>query len=212
MCLSSNAEPALTILADLVRHPAFAKEEIERARRETLDELILNLEQPGASGALHNTAAAPRSARRLMRTPVGSGTPSVPCAGHPQGESPRIHALSYHAANAILIPRGQCHRAGGLCDGGVRSSVTGRGAATAESGKWDLHPPHRCARTILRRTCPMPRPRRPVLNTRRAGGIPRKVPMDWFAGKVANALPRRRLLFARLNQEVRVKRGLSYGA
>ena len=29
--LSSNAEPALAIVADLVRHPAFAKEEIERA-------------------------------------------------------------------------------------------------------------------------------------------------------------------------------------
>ena len=46
--MSSNAEPALSILADVVLHPAFKQEEIDRLKNQTLDGLRVVLQQPGA--------------------------------------------------------------------------------------------------------------------------------------------------------------------
>ena len=46
--LSSNAGPALGILADVVLHPAFKQEEIDRLKNQTLDGLRVVLQQPGA--------------------------------------------------------------------------------------------------------------------------------------------------------------------
>ena len=46
--LSSNVEPALGILADVVLHPVFKQEEIDRLRNQTLDSLRVVLQQPGA--------------------------------------------------------------------------------------------------------------------------------------------------------------------
>src|SRR5690606_40295998 len=58
---------ALTLMADLVRNPAFAQEELERQQSQTLDGLRVALSQPGAIAgqsvgrALHGAApsAAP---------------------------------------------------------------------------------------------------------------------------------------------------------
>ena len=46
--MSSKAEPALTILADVVLHPAFKQEEIDRLRKQSLDGLRVALQQPGS--------------------------------------------------------------------------------------------------------------------------------------------------------------------
>src|SRR5262249_40947703 len=42
----------LALLSEIVREPAFAKEEIERARLETLDEIRLAMEEAGSVGRL----------------------------------------------------------------------------------------------------------------------------------------------------------------
>ena len=46
--MSSKADEALKILADVVRHPAFKQEEIDRLKSQRLDGLRVALQQPGA--------------------------------------------------------------------------------------------------------------------------------------------------------------------
>src|SRR3954471_4034048 len=46
--MSDKAEPALHILADVVLHPTFKQEEIDRLKNQTLDGLRVGLRQPGA--------------------------------------------------------------------------------------------------------------------------------------------------------------------
>src|SRR5215471_17781565 len=48
LVMSNKAEPALTILADVVLHPAFKQEEIDRLRKQSLDGLSVALQQPGS--------------------------------------------------------------------------------------------------------------------------------------------------------------------
>src|SRR5207253_3724447 len=46
--MSDKAEPALRILADVVLHPTFKQEEIDRLKNQTLDGLRVALRQPGS--------------------------------------------------------------------------------------------------------------------------------------------------------------------
>ncbi|HLC12127.1 MAG TPA: pitrilysin family protein, partial [Chthoniobacterales bacterium] len=48
LVMSSKAEPALTILADVALHPAFKEEEIDRLKKQSLDGLRVALQQPGS--------------------------------------------------------------------------------------------------------------------------------------------------------------------
>src|SRR5438128_10201607 len=48
LVMSSKAEPALTILADVALHPAFKDEEIDRLKKQSLDGLRVALQQPGS--------------------------------------------------------------------------------------------------------------------------------------------------------------------
>ena len=45
--MSNKAEEALKILADVVRHPAFKQEEIDRLKNQQLDGIRVALQQPG---------------------------------------------------------------------------------------------------------------------------------------------------------------------
>src|SRR5690606_23383879 len=44
---ADRADPAFAVFADVVRNPAFAGEELDRARRQQLDNLSVTLRQPG---------------------------------------------------------------------------------------------------------------------------------------------------------------------
>jgi len=48
LVMSSKAELALTILADVALHPAFKEEEIDRLKKQSLDGLRVALQQPGS--------------------------------------------------------------------------------------------------------------------------------------------------------------------
>src|SRR5207248_933700 len=48
LVMSSKAEPALTILADVALHPAFKEEEIDRLKKQSLDGLRVALQQPSS--------------------------------------------------------------------------------------------------------------------------------------------------------------------
>ncbi|HEY3898236.1 MAG TPA: pitrilysin family protein [Chthoniobacter sp.] len=242
--LSTNAEPALAIVADLVRHPAFAKDEIERQRRETLDDLVLALEQPGT--------VAQYTARRSA---LGTSAYAHPDTGTPASlahltrkEIIAQHERAYRPANAILILAGNitANDAFALAEKtfgdwqapGASKEKAAAAPATATPGAAQTPSPSleqrvrilekyiesSDPRTSLK-TGPMAKEgsaaaaRAILIDMPNAGqsavyiaapGITREAD-DWFAGKVTNALLGGGYS-SRLNQEVRVKRGLSYGA
>jgi zinc protease len=197
--LSSNSEPALGIVADLVRNPAFAKEEIERARRETLDELLLALEQPG----------------NVARYAASRATLGTSAYGHPEAGTPAdlaritrkditaLHDRAYHPGNAILILAGNITAPEAFA---LSEKIFGDWNGTAAATETGAPPPAPSAHAVL---IDMPNAGQAAVYLA-APNIGRDAE-DWFAGKVANALLGGGYS-SRLNQEVRVKRGLSYGA
>lgn len=197
--LSSNAEPALGIVADLVRNPAFAKEEIERARRESLDELLLALEQPG-------TVAKYATSRATL----GTSPYAHPVAGTPadlaritRQEITALHDRAYHPGNALLLLAGNVTAPEAFA---LTEKIFGDWNGAAETAEAATPAPAPAARAVL---IDMPTAGQAAVYLA-APSIARGAE-DWFAGKVANALLGGGYS-SRLNQEVRVKRGLSYGA
>jgi zinc protease len=214
--LSTNAEPALAIVADLVRHPAFAKEEIERQRRETLDDLMLALEEPGT--------VAQYAARRasLGASAYGhpeTGTPAA-LAHFTRKDIVAQHARAYRPSNAILIFAGNitADDAFALAE---KNFGDWKAPAMPMSTRSPLEERFEILDAVLPNSVPKATPpaRAILVDMPNAGqaavyvsapGITREAD-DWFAGKVTNALLGGGYS-SRLNQEVRVKRGLSYGA
>ena len=49
---SDKAKQAFAIMADVVQNPAFAQEELDRARQESLDNIKVSLTQPRAVGQI----------------------------------------------------------------------------------------------------------------------------------------------------------------
>jgi zinc protease len=198
--LSANATPALAIVAELARQPAFAKDEIERQRRELLDELRLSLEEPGTVGRL---AAA--------RTALGASPYAHPAQGTPASlvrftrrDVVTQHATHFRPNNAILVLAGNVTAAEAFA------------LAEKSFGDWTA-PGYTTAPAAPAPT--IPQPRVVLIDMPQAGqaavylaapGIARDA-SDWFAGKVAAALLGGGYS-SRLNQEIRLKRGLSYGA
>ena len=198
--LSAQADPAFELLADVVRRPAFDPGEIDRLRRQDLDDLRLALEEP--------SEVARAVARRLA---LGDSPYAHPTDGT-LASLPRIkradivalHARTFVPSNAVLVIAGHL-----TADEGWRLAEKHfgdwQGEATAPE------PPAAPA-------TPTP-PRAMLVDLPDAGqaavhiarvGLPRSHP-EFTAGEVANAILGGGYS-SRLNQEIRVKRGLSYGA
>src|SRR3989441_6593023 len=101
--MSSRIDPAFTILADAVRNPAFKDEEIERLRRQVLNNLRVALGTPGSIARFV-------AARVVFRdAPYGhplSGTPeSVPRIK--RDDIVKLHDTYYRPDNAILVIGGE---------------------------------------------------------------------------------------------------------
>jgi zinc protease len=200
--MSSRIGPAMEILADVVRNPAFKDEEIDRLRRQYLNNLRVSLGQPGAIARF-------AAARVIYRdAPYGhplSGTPeSLPRIK--RDDIARLHGMFYRPDNAILVI------------GGDISAVDGFAIAQKYFGDWQK-PAAELPRVALTTPANDPGNRRilvidmpdagqaAVLAARSA--INRSSP-DYFRGIVSNAILSG--YSGRLNWEIRVKRGLSYGA
>lgn len=200
--MSSRIGPAMEILADVVRNPAFKDEEIDRLRRQYLNNLKVSLGQPGAIARF-------AAARVVFRdSPYGhplSGTPeSLPRIK--REDIVRIHSLFYRPDNAILIL------------GGDINAPDGFALAQKHLGAWQK-PTSELLRVQIVTPASDPKNRRvlvidmpdagqaAVLATRSA--INRDSP-EYFRGLVANSVLSG--YSGRLNQEIRIKRGLSYGA
>jgi zinc protease len=201
---SSRISPAMEILADVVRRPTFKDEEIERLRQQYLDDLTVALGQPGS--------IARYVASRVVfgDAPYGhplSGTPES-IARIKRDDIVRLHATYYRPDNAILV-----------IGGDIRAEEAFK---TAERFFGDWQKP----------TAPLPAPSAKASESTGASAQPRIVVIDkpdagqaavlvarrgirrtdpeFFRGIVANSVLSG--YSGRLNQEIRIKRGLSYGA
>jgi zinc protease len=200
--MSSKIPQAMEILADVVRRPAFKSEEVERLRQQYLDNVTLALGDPGS---IARFVAA--------RVVFGDSPYGHPVSGTAESltritaaDISKMHSRYYRPDNAILVIGGDINAKDGLA------------LATKYFGDWQ------------KPTTPLPTLSAPTANTTaKAGrivvidkpdagqaavylartGINRK-DTDYFRGIVTNSVLSG--YSGRLNQEIRIKRGLSYGA
>jgi zinc protease len=200
--LASKTEPAMAILADVVRNPVFKEEEIERLRQQYLDSLSVGMNNPGQ---LAGWVAA--------RVVFGDAPYGHPVSGTPES-IPRIkredivaiHDKYYRPDNAVLVIGGdikdaEAFRLAEKLFGDWAKPSTPLPAPAAKASA-----PGAGTQRVL--VVDMPGAgQAAVLFARR--GIARTDP-DFYSGIVANSVLTG--YSGRLNEEIRIKRGLSYGA
>jgi zinc protease len=200
--MSAMIAPAMDILADVVRRPTFKTDEVERLRQQYLDGLTVELGDPGTIARF--AAARVVFADSPYAHPL-SGTPES-IALIKRDDIVKLHDRYYRPDNAILVI------------GGDITSARAFALAQKYFGDW-AKPAHTLPRFEFgARVSDATNRRVLVIDKPDAGqaavflertGIGRSDP-DYFSGIVANSVLNG--YSGRLNQEVRIKRGLSYGA
>jgi zinc protease len=198
--MPQNLPEALTIMADVARRPTFAADELERARKEALDELEVAYGDPGE---VANFANAPVVYAGTPFAHAADGTPAS-LKRLTAGDLARFHDRYWRPDNAILVLTGDI------------TPDDGFALAARAFGDWPkpadpLPPPAQGQATAPPRTIVVDLPgagQAAVVLTKPA--IARSDPR-YFQGLVANAVLGAGYS-ARLNEEIRVKRGLSYSA
>ncbi|HEX8420474.1 MAG TPA: pitrilysin family protein [Sphingomonas sp.] len=197
---SDQIAPAMAILADVATAPAFAAEEIERARAQAIDALTVTLQNPAA---VANLVAA--------RAVFGDAPYGAPLSGTPDS----LAALTRDDLLASYRRTWTPSHATLLLVGDVTPAAA-RTLAQTGFGQWrDDGPP-----TLLAPPPPTyPNPRVIVVDMPDAGqagivvarpGIARSDPA-FYPLAVGNTVLGGGFS-SRLNQEIRIKRGLAYGA
>src|SRR5437016_5629947 len=200
LVMSNKAEPALTILADVVLRPSFKQEEIDRLRKQSLDGLRVALQQPGSVASYV-----------IGRVVYGDGE-----YGHAAGGTPetlpaiqranilKFYQTYYRPDNAALIFSGNV------------TLEKGKEYAEKFFGTWKANQGVPRPMSAATETW---KPESVVVDMPEAGqasvgvtkpAIKRDSP-DYYSGLVANAALGNGFA-SRLNREIRIKRGLSYGA
>jgi zinc protease len=191
---------AMAIMADVARNPAFAKEELERQRAQSLDGLSVSYQQPGSLAAF---AASPVLFAGTPFGHVAGGTPTS-LARIQTPDLAKVHQAYYRPDNAVLVLTGDI--------------TPEQGFALAEKAFGDWKKP---ATATPPQPVIMPKaaPRAIVIDLPGTGqaavtlakaAIARDA-VDYYPGIVANTVLGGGYS-ARLNEEIRIKRGLSYGA
>ena len=199
--MSDKAEPALKILSDVVLHPTFKQEEIDRLKNQTLDGLRVALRQPGALSqfvigrALFGDAPYGRSHTGTIES----------IQAIKRDDIVKLYQTYYVPDNAALILSGDL------------TLEQGRKYAEQFFGGWKGSlpvqpvPPPGTAKEWkpINVVIDMPEAGQAAVSLARPG-VKRSSP-DYYAGIVANASLGSGFV-SRLNREIRIKRGLSYGA
>lgn len=191
---------AMAIMADVAKNPAFAAEELERQRSQTLDGLQVAYQSPGQ---LASFAASPVLFSGTAFGHVPSGTPASLAKLTP-GDLAKLHGQYFRPDNAILVLTGDV--------------TPEQGFALAQSafGDWKAPAGPAPARADV---APTAAPRAVAIDLPGTGqaavtvakaSISRGDPA-YYPGIVTNSVLGGGYS-ARLNQEIRIKRGLSYGA
>ena len=201
--MSSKIQQAMEILADVVRRPTLKSEEVERLRQQNLDNFTLALGDPGS---IARFVAA--------RVVFGDSPYGHPVSGTAESltritaaDIAKMHSRYYRPDNAILVIGGDINGKDGLA------------LATKYFGDWQKPTTPLPTISAAMDAAAAPKTGRVVvIDKPDAGqaavylartGINRKDP-DYFRGIVSNSVLSG--YSGRLNQEIRIKRGLSYGA
>jgi zinc protease len=191
---------AMAIMADVARNPAFAADELERQRQLALDGLQVSMREPGAVAGFVS-APVLYAGTAFGHTPTGS---PASLARISSADLTQIHSGYFRPDNAVLVLTGDI------------TAEQGFDLAQQAFGDWTnptATPPQ--APDIA----PKAAPRAVLVDIPGAGqaavsvvrtATPRSDPA-YYPGLVANSVLGGGYS-ARLNAEIRVKRGLSYGA
>ena len=198
--IADKAAPAMAIMADVAQNPVFKAEELDRVRAETLDGLSVAYQRPGTLAAY---ATAPVLYAGSAYGHVAGGTPgSLPKIK--REDLVKLHTASWRPDNAVLVLTGNLTPEAGFAlaqtaFGGWKKPATPPPATPAAPTGY--------------------RPRNVVIDLPGTGqaavtlakpAITRADP-NYYSGLVTNAVLGVGYS-SRLNQEIRIKRGLSYGA
>ncbi len=197
---SDQVAPAMTILADVARHPAFKEEEIARARTQAIDAVTLTMKDPAQLAGL--VAARIVFGERPYGAPV-EGTPASLKAIE-RKDLVSNYRTTWEPKQSALIMVGDI------------TPVAARALAEQQLGDWRSVAP---ASAVIDGGPGFPSPRVIVVDMPDAGqagvvvarpGITR-TDARYYPLAVANTVLGGGFS-SRLNQEVRIKRGLAYGA
>jgi zinc protease len=189
----------MAILADIATHPAFAPEEIERARTQQIDAVTLSLKDPAQVAGLVADRAV------LGASPYGAPNGGTPLSlrAITRSDVTAAYARSFQPGQATLIMVGDV------------TAPRAKALAEAQFGAWK--PAGGAAASAL--AVVYPKPRVIVVDMPEAGQAGVIVARPAIARGDARYYP---LAVAntvlgggfssRLNQEIRIKRGLAYGA
>ncbi len=192
--------PAMDILADVAQNPVFAADELERARAQAIDAANVQMKDPmalagmvasntvfGAAPYGHVLEGTPASLKAITRDAVTGA-----------------YARSWRPGDTTLVMVGDI------------TPAAARALAEQEFGVWK---PAGAAAAVAPEPAAYPEPRVVVVDFPGAGqagvvvGRPAIARADprYYAAQVANAVLGVGFS-SRLNEEIRIKRGLSYGA
>ncbi|MGH8092577.1 MAG: M16 family metallopeptidase [Chthoniobacterales bacterium] len=200
--MSDKADAALRILSDVVRHPAFKEEEIDRLKSQLLDGLRVALQQPGslarfvAARVVFGAGAYGHAASGNLETVKAIGRPEIV----------ELYQKYYQPRNAAFVLAGDVTLEQGKAFaekyfGDWKNGATSPDESELRSGAADWRPESLVV--------DMPEAGQAAVMAARPA-IKRASP-DYYAGLVANAALGNGFV-SRLNREIRIKRGLSYGA
>ncbi len=197
--LSMRAAETLAIAADVVMHPAFAADELERQRHQELDGLAISLKQPG-------TLARDTMMRLLFGDgPYGNITTLKSIAAVQRSDVQNFHASYWRPDNAVLVISGNVTADEGFALAERHFGVWARPAAPLPAAAADSAAA--TGRKAVFVDLPASGQAAVLVGTR---GLAR-TDKDYIPALVTNSVLGGGYS-ARLNQEIRVKRGLSYGA
>ncbi|RZJ96478.1 MAG: insulinase family protein [Brevundimonas sp.] len=190
----------VALMADLVRNPTFAQEELERQRDQTLDGLRVALSSPGSVAGL--AAARVVYGDAAYGAPASGTVTSLPTIT--RDDIAAFHAARYSPSGASLVFSGDI------------TEAQARALAQQYFGDWRAAAP--TARTapaagavLPTRVVVIDQPGAGQAAVYAAGRSVARADDAYFPLSVANAVLGGGY-GSRLNQEIRVKRGLSYGA
>jgi zinc protease len=186
-------------MADVVQNPAFAGEELKRARQETLDGLMLQLRQPSSVGSMAMTRAL------FGAAPYGNVMTPETLKALNTKDLLAFHRSAWKPGSSVLVIAGDITPEAGFklaetAFGGWAGATGGAAATTATAAK-------------------TPAPKSVVVDIPQVGQAavllgrvgPSRLSTDYVQTAVANAVLGDGYS-SRLNSEIRIKRGLSYGA
>src|SRR5437868_5580501 len=198
--MSDKADAALTILADVVLHPTFKQDELDRLKKQRLDGLRVALQQPGALAGFVAERVVFQSGE-YGHSPGGT-VESVQATQ--RDDIVKIYKSYYAPANSALIFVGNV-----TLEQGKAYAQKYFGAWKADAAVMNAAQPGRTEWKPDNVVVDMPQAGQAAVALSKPA-IKRNSP-DYYSGLVANAALGNGFI-SRLNREIRIKRGLSYGA